>query len=99
MNSCINLYTNNMLPQVFINQFQQISSINPYNIRSATKYRQVFIVLMLNNSALDRLLGSRDSQSGMMLMHGSIKSVMTLQSFKKNYGNVLQGFNLTIETH
>ena len=88
-----------MFPQVFINQFQQISSINPYNIRSATKYRPVFVVLMLNNSALDRLLGSRDSQSGMILMHGSIRSVMTLQSFKKNYRNVLQGFNLTLEAH
>jgi len=59
-------YTNNMLPQVFINQFQQISSINPYNIRSAI--RPVFVVLMLNNPALDRLLGSRDSQSGMILL-------------------------------
>ena len=35
-------YTDNMFPQVFINQFQQISSINPYNIRSAIMSRPVF---------------------------------------------------------
>src|SRR6218665_1770495 len=56
------------IPQAFTNQFQQISSINSYNIRSATKYRPVFVVLMLTNSALDRPLGSRDSQSGMILL-------------------------------
>ena len=64
-NEFVYKYTNNMLPQVFINQFQQIYSINPYNIRSATNYRPVFVVLMLSNSALDR---SRDSQSGMILL-------------------------------
>ena len=70
-NEFVYKYTNNiinMLPQVFINQFQQISSINPCNIRSATKYRPDFVVLMLNSSALDRLLGSWDSQSGMILL-------------------------------
>src|SRR6218665_1032131 len=56
-----------MLPQVFINQFKQISSINPYNIRSATKYRPVFVVLMLNNSALDRLLGSRNRNRKLLI--------------------------------
>ena len=54
-NEFVYTYTNNMLLQVLINKFQQISSINPYNIHSATKYRPVFVVLMLNNSALDRL--------------------------------------------
>jgi len=70
-NEFVYKYTNNiinMLPQVFINQFQQIYCINPYNIRSATKYIPVFVVLMLNNSALDRLLGSRFSQSEMILL-------------------------------
>ena len=67
-NEFVYKYTNNMLPHFFINQFKQISSINSYNIRSATKYRPVFVVLMLNDSALDRLLGSLDSQSGMILL-------------------------------
>ena len=99
-NEFVYKYTNNTLPQVFINQYQQISSISPYNIRSATKYRPVFVVLMLNSSELDRLLGSWDSQSGMIgPTPGSIRSVMTLQSFTKNYRNVLQGFNLTLEVH
>jgi len=35
-------YTNCVLPKLFINQFQKISSINPYNIRTATNYRPVF---------------------------------------------------------
>ena len=53
-NEFVYRYNNNMLPQVFIDQFQQISSINLYNIRSATtcKYGPVFVVLLLNNSAL-----------------------------------------------
>jgi len=39
------VYKFTMLSQVFINQFQQISSINPYrpNIRSAAKPRPVFL--------------------------------------------------------
>ena len=59
-NEFVYKYTNNMLPQVFINQFQQISSISPYNIRSATKS---FVVLILSHSALD----TRDPQSGLIL--------------------------------
>jgi len=62
-NEFVYKYTNNMLPQVLINQFQQISSISPYNIRSATKSRPVFVVLILNHSALD----TRDPQPGMIL--------------------------------
>ena len=51
---------------MFINEFQQISSIYPYrpNIRSAAKSRPVFFVLMLNNSALD----TWDPQPGMILL-------------------------------
>jgi len=41
------VYKFTMLPQVFINQFQQISSINPYNIRSAAKSRPVFFVVLM----------------------------------------------------
>ena len=73
-----------MLPQVFINKFQQISSIIPYNIRSTTKYRPVFFVLMINNSALDRLLNQESALTIWNDTPGSIRSVMTLQSFKKN---------------
>jgi len=43
-NEFVYKFTNNrpMLPQVFISQFQQISSINPYNIRTAAKSRPDF---------------------------------------------------------
>jgi len=41
-NEFVYKFTNNVLPQVFISQFQQISSINPYNNRSAAKSKPDF---------------------------------------------------------
>jgi len=37
-------YANNLLPQIFTNQFIQISCVNPYNVRSSDNYRPIFFL-------------------------------------------------------
>jgi len=58
------MYTNNVLPQVFINQFQQIIFLLSIRIIFTQQLiiNQSFVVSMLGNSVLD----TRDPQPGMI---------------------------------
>ena len=87
-------YTNNMLPQGFPNQFQQISSINPYNIHSAANYRPDFCCTNVRQFCI-RYSGPSTWND----TPNSIRSITTLHGFIKNFRKFLQGFNLTPEAH
>src|SRR6218665_1792113 len=80
--------------QVVITQFQQTSSINPYNIRFATNYRSVFCHTNVRQFCI-RYSGPSTWND----TPDSMRSITTLHGFIKNFRKFLQGFNLTPEAH
>ena len=77
-------YANNLLPQIFPNQFSQTSCVNPYNARSLGNHRPIFCLTNIRQFSI-RYMGAITWNS----IPISILSMKTFYGFRKKYRECL----------
>jgi len=81
-------YANNLLPQIFTNQFSQISCVNPYNVRSSDNY----ILPYQHRQFSIRYMGAMTAIT-LNSIPISIRSMKTFYGFWKKYREYLTHSN------